>query len=369
MFSFELSEEQQMIKDTIAGFARDVIEPVARECDEKGEVLPEIIEQGWGLEIIASMVPEKYGGFGEGPSAVNGAIAAEELAYGDLSTAMHLLAPTAFAYSILLEGTEEQKEEYLPLFCEDEYRAASLALVEPHYNYCPSAMRTTAVPEGDQYVLDGRKCLVPAAGDSSFFLVCAATTPGTGFAGVDVFIVPADAEGLTVSEREKNMGLKALETFSLEMSGMRLPAAGKVGGSRGADFQNILSRARLNLAALAVGLARRATEHSRDYARERVAFGEPIGSRQAIAFMIAEMAIETDATRLLVWDAACKCDKGKEFAKEAALAKHYADEMVMKVCDYSVQVMGGHGYVRDNPPELWFRNARSFAALEGMSMV
>lgn len=369
MFSFEFSEEQQMVKDTISGFATDVIDPVTRECDEEGRVQPDIIEQGWGLEIIASVVPEEYGGFGEGSNAVTGAIAAEELAYGDLSTAMHLLAPTAFAYSVLLEGTEEQKKEYLPRFCGEEFQAATVALVEPHYNFCPSAMRTSAVSEGDQYVLNGRKCMVPLAGDASLFLVFAATTPGTGFAGVDAFIVPAGTEGLTVSEREKNMGLKALETYGLELSGVRLPAESKLGGERGIDFQNLLSRSRLALAAMAVGMAKRATEHSRDYARDRVAFGEPIGSRQAISFMIAEMAIDVDATRLLVWDAACKCDKGKEFAKEAAMAKHYADDMVMKVCDGSVQVMGGHGYVRDNPPELWFRNARGFAALEGMAMV
>ena len=149
MFSFEFSEEQQLVKDTISDFARDVIDPVMRDCDEEGKVSPEIIEQGWGLEIIASMVPEECGGFGESPNAVTGVIAAEELAYGDVSTAMHLLAPTAFAYSVLLGGTEEQKQEYLPKFCGEEYTAASVALVEPYYNFCPSAMRTTATPEGN----------------------------------------------------------------------------------------------------------------------------------------------------------------------------------------------------------------------------
>lgn len=369
MFSFELSEEQQMVKDTITDFARDVIDPVMRECDEQGQVSSEVIEKGWGLDIIASMVPEEYGGFGEGPDAVTGAIAAEELAYGDLSSALYLLAPSAFAYSVLLEGTEEQKKEYLPQFCAEEYQAASVAIVEPYYNFCPSVMRTTAVSDGDEYVLNGTKCLVPLANDASAFLVFAATTPGAGFAGVSAFIVPAGTDGMVLSEREKNMGLMALETYGMELNSVRLPKANKLGGEGNIDFQNLLNRSRLSLAAMAVGMGRKATEFSRDYARDRVAFGEPIGSRQAIAFMIAEMAIETDATRLLVWDAACKCDKGREFYREASLAKKYADDMIMKTCDSGVQVMGGHGYVRDNPPELWFRNARGFAALEGMAMI
>lgn len=369
MFSFELSEEQVMVRDTIADFAREIMEPQMRECDEQGAVSPEIIKQGWGLEIIPSMLPEEYGGFGEEPSAMTGAIAAEELAYGDLSTAMHLLSPTTFAYSMLLEGTEEQKKEHLPRLCGEDFPAASAALVEPHYNFCPSTLRTTAVPDGDEYVIEGKKCFVPLAREASLFLVFAATTPGSGFAGVDTFLVPAGTEGLTVSDREKNMGLKALETFELEFKNVRVPRANKLGGERGIDFQKLLGRSRLALAALAIGMAKRATEHSRDYATQRVAFGEPIGSRQAIAFMIAEMAIEVDAARMLVWDAACKCDKGREFAKEAALAKTYADKMVMRVCDNSVQVMGGHGYVRENPPELWFRNARGFCALEGLVML
>jgi alkylation response protein AidB-like acyl-CoA dehydrogenase len=145
--------------------------------------------------------------------------------------------------------------------------------------------------------------------------------------------------------------------------------AAKIGGNKGIDFLSLLSRSRLALAAMAVGMMRRAAEHSRDYAKERVAFGEPIGSRQAIAFMIADMFMETDASRMLVWEAAWRCDRGEEFAQDAALAKNYAAEKCMQVCDQSVQVMGGHGYVRDNMPELWFRNARAFSTLEGMAMV
>ena len=369
MVSFEPSEEQAMVKETIAGFAVDQIEPLMRDCDESGEISQDLVKTGWELEIISSSVPEEYGGFGEAPSALTGAIAYEELAHGDLSTAMHILSPTVMAYSVLLEGTDVQKQSLLPVFCGDEFKPAAAALVEPRYNFCPSLLQTTATRDGEEYILKGRKCLVPLAADSDNLLVFATTDPGAGFAGVEAFVVPRGADNVVVGEREKNMGLKALATYEVALNDARVPLSAKLGDGRGVDYLDLLSRSRLALAALAVGMMRRAAEHSRDYAKERIAFGEPIGSRQAIAFMIAEMFMETDATRMLLWEAAWKCDRGEEFAKEAALAKNYAAEKCMKVCDGAVQVMGGHGYVRDNLPELWFRNARAFSTLEGMVMV
>lgn len=369
MVSFELSEEQAMVKETIASFATDQMEPLMRESDEKEEISEEIIKKGWELEIISSSIPEEYGGFGESPSALTGVIAYEELAHGDLSAALHLISPTVAAYSTLLYGTEEQKKEFLPAFCGDEFKSSGAALLEPRHSFCPSSMTTLAVRDGNEYVLTGQKCLVPLAKESEHIIVFATTDPGAGFAGVEAFIVPTGTENLVITEREKNMGLKALATYEVSLNGVRVPLERKIGGERGIDFLNLISRSRLALAAMAVGLMRRAAEHSRDYAKERIAFGEPIGSRQAIAFMIAEMFIETDATRMLVWEAAWKCDRGEEFSKEAAIAKYYAAEKAMKICDGAVQVMGGHGYVRDNPPELWFRNARAFAMLEGIAMV
>jgi acyl-CoA dehydrogenase len=369
MLSFELSEEQAMVKETIAGFATDQIEPLMREMDESGDMSPDLVKTGWELEIIASCVPEEYGGFGESPPALTGVIAYEELAHGDLATALHICAPTALAYTVLLEGTGEQKTALLPPACGEEYKAAATALIEPRYSFCPSMMATKAVRDGDEYLLTGQKCMVPLAAECENMLVFAATDPGAGFAGVDAFIVPRTAKDVVIGEREKYMGLKSLATYEVAFNGVQVPLASKVGGNEGIDFLNLLSRSRLALAAMAVGMMRRAAEHSRDYAKERVAFGEPIGSRQAIAFMIADMFMETDATRMLVWEAAWKCDRGEEFAKEAALAKNYAAEKCMTVCDGAVQVMGGHGYVRDNMPELWFRNARAFSTLEGMVMV
>jgi acyl-CoA dehydrogenase len=368
MLSFEPSEEQAMVKETIASFATDQMEPVSREMDESCSVSPDIVKTGWELEIISSSVPEEYGGFGEGPSALTGVMAYEELAHGDLSAALHLCSPTVTAYTVLLEGTEEQKQAMLPAACGEAFVASGAAVVEPRFSFDASALMTSAVRDGEEYVLKGQKCLVPLAADSDNLLVFATTNPGAGFSGVEAFIVPKAVENLTISEPEQNMGLKALSTYEVELKDVRVPLSAKVGGE-GIDYLNLLSRSRLALAAMAIGLMRRAAEHSRDYAKERIAFGDPIGSRQAIAFMVAEMFMETDASRMLVWEAAWRADRGEEFAKEAALAKNYAAQKCMQVCDGGVQVMGGHGYVRDNMPELWFRNARAFTTLEGMVMV
>lgn len=369
MVSFEPSEEQAMVKETISEFAVNELEEAMRDCDESGEISAGLVKTGWGLGIIPSGLPEEYGGFGELPSALTGVIAYEELAAGDLSTAMHIVSPSTMAYTVLLYGTEEQKKTLLPAFCGDDFKAASAALVEPRYNFCPSSLFTTAKREGNTYFLKGQKCFVPLAEETENIIVFATTQPGTGFSGVEAFIVPRASENLVVSEREQNMGLKALSTYELTMNNVMIPVENRIGGEAGIDYNKVLARTRLAMAALALGTMRRAAEHSRDYAKERVAFGEPIASRQTIAFMIAEMFIEVDAVRMLVWEAAWKCDRNLDFSNEAAMAKHYASQKAMQVCDYAVQVMGGHGYVRENPPELWFRNARAFSSLDGIAMV
>ncbi|MDY6795045.1 MAG: acyl-CoA dehydrogenase family protein [Actinomycetota bacterium] len=369
MVSFELDEEQKMVQETVASFAADQIEPLMRDSDEDGSVPEEVIAKGWELGLVGGCIPEEYEGFGEGLSALTGTIAMEEMAWGDLSMSLHMMAPTVLAYSVLDQGTEDQKKQLLPAFCEEEYKPSTSALIEPYYNFCPSALKATALRDGEEYVLNGAKCMVPLAQESGEMIVFAATTPGTGFAGVDAFLVPSGTKGMEVGEREKNMGIKALATYPVTFKDCRVPAVSRLGGNEGSDFIRLLSRCRLALAAMAVGMSKHALEHSRDYAVERVAFGEPIGSRQAIAFMIAEMAIEIDATRMLTWEAAWRCDKEMDFEKEAALTKSYAADMAMMVCDRGVQIMGGHGYIRENPVELWFRNARGFATFEGMAMV
>jgi acyl-CoA dehydrogenase len=369
MVSFELSDEQRMVQETVASFAVDQIEPLAHESEESGSVPEDVIAKGWELGLVGGCIPEEYDGFGEGLSALTNVIATEEMAAGDLAIALHLMSPTMLAYSVLDQGTEEQKKEFLPNYCGEGFKPASCALVEPKFDFCASTLFTTAEQEYGEYVINGKKCLAALAAESDFVLVFAATSPGMGFAGVDAFILPRDSKGMEIGEREKNMGVNALATYPVTFKDCRVPVSARLGGEAGSDYLRLLSRSRIALAALAVGMSKRAVAHSRDYARDRVAFGEPIGSRQAIAFMLAEMAIEVDASRMLAWEAAWLCDKGLDFFREASMAKNYAADAAMMVGDRSVQIMGGHGYIRENPVELWFRNARGFATFEGMAMV
>jgi alkylation response protein AidB-like acyl-CoA dehydrogenase len=300
----------------------------------------------------------------------------EELGYGDLSIALHVLAPRLLVYPLLDHGTEEQKKRLLPAFTQGEFRAATAAVVEPSLHFDLSALTTIAAPETNGFVLRGRKVFVPLAESSDTVLVYARRgdrpqfqNPAEGYRAVDAFLVDRGAAGLEISSAEKNMGIKALRSHELTLNDVRLDAEGRLGGERGIDFARLMNRSRVALGALAVGVARAAFDYARDYAKERKAFGLAIAQKQAIAFMLAEMAIEIDATRLLVWEAAWRLDRGEDATREAYLAKQYAANMALKVTDNAVQVLGGHGYVRDHPVELWLRNARGFAAFEGMAIV
>jgi len=363
MISFDMTEEQKMIVEAVSKFAVEEMREAARECDEAGHIPKELIDTAWEFELVASHVPEEYDGFGE-HSALTGVLVAEELAYGDLSIALHALAPGLVAFPILEGGTDAQKQEYLPLFCAETFKSATAALVEPRYDFDPHELATTAALKGDGYVLNGQKCYVPLAADADLLLVWAAENGAT-----QGFIVPQGTPGLEIGETEKNMGIKALATYELALNDCRVPQANKLGGEAGCDFDRILNHSRVALAAMAVGVARGAYEYAREYAKERHAFGEPIASRQSIAFMLAEMAIEVDATRLMAWEAAWKLDRGEDATKECYLAKTYADDMVLTVTDGAVQVLGGYGYIRDYPVEMWLRNGRGFAAFHGIAIV
>ena len=364
MISFSPTEEQQMIVSMVKQFATDEMRKIYRECDESGDIPASIIDTAWQMGLISNSMPEEYGGFGGEHSAITGSLIAEELAWGDLSMAIHILCPALFSYPILEMGTETQRKKYLPLICDERFKAATAALTEPHFGFDPYSLSTIARSDGNEYVLDGEKCYVPLAAEVDFLLVYAAENGSS-----QCFIVEKDTKGLEISERENNMGIKALPTYELGLKDCRIPKENRLGGSSGCDFGRILNHSRVALSAMAVGVAKAAFEYSRDYAKERVAFGEPIASRQAIAFMLAEMAIEIDATRLMTWEAAWKLDRKEEATKEASLVKAYADDMVMMVTDRAVQILGGHGYVREHPVELWLRNGRGFATFDGMAIV
>jgi alkylation response protein AidB-like acyl-CoA dehydrogenase len=366
MVSFELSDEQKMIRDTVAAFANDEIRPAARPADESGTIPAELIAKSWELGLVRGAIPETFGGYGDTRSAVTGAILAEELAFGDLSIAIHALAPRLIAYPVMEMGTDEQRARILKGFGTDEFAAGSAALMEPRFDFDAAALATVARPDGGDYVIDGAKCSVPLA---ETILVYAASNREAGFGGVDAFVLPRNAAGLTLSQREQNMGLKGLATHELTLKDCRVGGEARLGGDKGINFTRLLSESRVALAAMAVGVARSAFEYARVYAKERKAFGVPIGTKQAVAFMLAEMAIEIDATRLLVWEAASRLDKGDDALKESYQARNYAAQSSLAVTDNAVQVLGGHGYIREHPVEMWLRNSRGFAVFDGLATV
>jgi len=360
MINFQPTEEQQLIRDTVASFAREQVRLVAREADESGTIPETLIQQAWELGLVQSTIPEVFGGTGEKPSAITGALVCEELGWGDLSIALLLLAPWLITQPVTILGTEEQQRQVLPTYTGQEFTAGTAAVMEPRFGFAINALATIATGQNGGFVLNGAKCFVPLAADARHILVYARSDDG-----LSAFIVPQGTPGLTIVEREKNMGLKAVATYELALNNCLVPLAAQIHG----DFSPLLNRSRVAMAALAVGVARAASEYARDYAKERHAFGTAIAQKQAIAFMLAEMAIEIDATRLLTWEAAWKIDQGQVATREACLAKNYAANMVLKVTDNAVQILGGHGYIRDHLVELWLRNGRGFATFEGLAMV
>jgi alkylation response protein AidB-like acyl-CoA dehydrogenase len=238
------------------------------------------------------------------------------------------------------------------------------ALTEPVIRFDPYHLGTKAVRDGDGYLINGVKTMVPLAETADQFLVYAEEDGRT-----QAFFVPHDAEGLEIGPRERLMGIRALPVHRLTLTDCRVSAENRLGGEGGIDFGRILNHSRVALGAAAVGLARAGYEYARDYAKNRVQFGEPIAYRQSIAFMLAEMAIDVDAARLLVWEAAWKLDQGEDATRETAVMKNYVDNIVLNVADRSVQTLGGYGYIREFPAELWLRNARGFASFDGMTIV
>ena len=365
MYAFDKTDEQRMLTDTVNRFATRSMRKVYREAEEGGAIPAEIIDAGWELGLLPASLPEEYGGFGE-YSVLNGALYAEELGYGDFAIALEMLRPNQVAIPILLCGTEQQKEQYLPLFCDEEMPKTTAAFLEPTIAFDPADLKTSARREGDDYRLSGKKTLVIDADEAELLLVYAKDEAD---GQTQAFLVPADAPGLTIGERDKWMGFHALKTYTVEFENVAVSQDRRLGGENGIDLQKILNSSRIALASLAVGMARGAYEYALDYAKEREAFGEPIAHRQSIAFMLADMAIEVDAARLMAWEAAWKIDETGAGAHDAFLAYRYAADMALTVTDCAVQILGGHGYIREHPVELWLRNGRGIAVLIGAALV
>lgn len=366
MLSFTPTDEQQMLIKAINEYATHTMRPASREADENSELPAAVVQKGWEIGVLTASMPDTYGGFGE-HSILTNVLAAEEFAYGDLATALAVFAPGLIGVPILINGTEEQKQNYLPHLAEANPPAFTAALTEPGISFDVEYIKTTARQDGDHYVLSGSKCTVPLLKDAQTILVYARDTE-TG--KVDGYLVEREAEGLQIGKREKLMGIRALPTYPLTLNDVRVSKVCKLGGEQGTRFARLMSHSRVTLAAMAVGVARSSLEYAIKYAKERVQFGAPIATRQAIAFMLAEMAIEVDAARLMAWEAAWTLDTDQDNDATAAsyLAKQYADKTVLMVADGAVQALGGHGYIREHPVERWLRNARGFVSFDGLAI-
>jgi len=361
MIDLRLDEEQQLIRETVQNFATEKIRPAAHDADESGVVPDSLVAQAWELGLVQGTVPEQYGGYGQGSSAVTGTVIAEAMAEGDLAVAMHLLSPRLVVDPVLVLGTEEQKKEILPRYCGEKFVAGSAAVCEQNWDFSPDKMQTRARRDGKSWVLDGKKCLVPLAEEAPLIVVYARDEKD----GIGAFVVPAGTPGLQIGEREKNLGLRGLATYEVTLADCRVPTDARLGG----DALPLLRRARVAQSAMAVGVAKASLDYAINYAKEREAFGVKIAQKQAIAFMLADMATEIDAMRLLNWEAAWNLDQGKDSVREIALARQYVADGVMQVTDNGIQVLGGHGFIRDHPVEMFARNGRGFAMFEGLASV
>jgi acyl-CoA dehydrogenase len=357
MYSFEPNEEQQMLIDAVSRYAKSDLRPAGHDAEESKNLPKKLLDKGWELGVLQASIPEAYGGFGE-RSAVTGVLAAEEMAWGDLAGTLAVMTPGLFVMPILLAGSEEQKGEWIEPVIEADWPKFTGALIEPSFDFDPNELKTTATVEGDDFVLNGVKTMVPFA-ESAEAMVVYANLDGI----TKGFIVSG---GAVVCEAEKFMSLNALPLYRVTLENVKVPKSNLLEG----DFAPILASMRVANSSIAVGVANAALEYSRDYAKERQAFGVKIAQKQAIAFMLAEMATEIEAIRLLTWEAAWMLDVGREEAfTQAYLATTGAVDMVMMVTDRAVQILGGYGYIREYPVEMWMRNGRGFATFTGLAIV
>ena len=366
--SFALTEEQRDLQALAHDFAAKEIRPKAAEYDEHQTHPADIVEKAHALGLMNVHLPEELGG--PGLSIFDGILIGEELSWGCSGIAVTLVANTLGSAPVLLAGTDEQKREWLPQLIEEPL-LCSFALTEPNAGSDVSGIQTTAIRQGDEYVLNGSKMFISNAGHASWIVVFASTDKSKGQKGLSAFVVPADADGVTVEKHLDKMGQRATDTSALAFQDVKVPAANRL-GEEGDGFKiamRTLDHTRPGTAIGAVGVARAAYELSVDYSRERVQFGQPIAMNQGVNFLIADMAAEIEAARLLTWQAAWLLDQGKRATLQSSFAKRFASDMAMKVTTDAVQIFGGYGYMKEYPVEKLMRDAKLFQIYEGTSQI
>ncbi len=364
-----LTEEQRKLKETIRKFSEEKIKPVRRELDEKSLFPREILAEMAKLDLFRLFVPEEYGGIGL--SILNMCLAVEEVARIDAGVAVSFAVVGLGAIPIILKGNEEQKRKYLPGMAEGKLFGA-FALTEPEAGSDAGNVKTTAKLDGDYYIINGSKKFITNGGEADVYIVIASTNPTKGVRGLSAFIVEKDTPGLIFGKAEDKMGIRASVQRELYFEDMKVPKENLL-GREGEGFRiamMTLDRSRPIIGAQAVGIAQGAMEEAVRYAKTRVQFGEPIISFQAIQFMLADMAIQIEAARSLVYSVARYADSGaKSFSKEAAMAKAFASDVAMKVTIDAVQVFGGYGYMKDYPVEKYMRDAKITQIYEGTNQI
>jgi alkylation response protein AidB-like acyl-CoA dehydrogenase len=360
LFDLTPDDEQQMFQEAGRAFAAERIRPVALEADAACQTPLDLLAEAAELGVDMLGVPEELGGVMHEQSAVTSVLIGEALAHGDMGIAYAALAPGAVATAIGLWGSAEQEATYLPAFTGENVPAAALAILEPRPLFDPLKLETTARRDGEDWVLDGAKSLLARAAECELFAI-AAEAEGIGPA---LFIVESGAKGLSV-EPEPAMGLRPAATGRLLIEGARLPATALLGDGRPGDYVECLDRARIAWCGLAVGAAQAVLDYVMPYVNERTAFGEPIANRQAVAFAVSEIGIESDGMRLATHRAASRADRGERFAREAAIARRLCAAKGMQIGSEGVQLLGGHGFVKEHPVERWYRDLRAAGVMEG----
>ncbi len=364
-----LTEEQQMVKELARQIAEEKIVPVRAELDEKEEFPREIIQVIAKSDLLGIYIPEEYGGLGKGSFDL--CLAIEEFSRACLGVATTYAANALGTYPIMLFGSEEQKKKYLPKIASGEYLVA-FGLTEPSAGSDAGAIQSTAVLRGNEYILNGTKQWITNGGEADIYTIIAMTDKSKGPRGASAFIVEKGMEGFRFGKKEKKMGIRASTTCELIFENCRIPKENLI-AKEGAGFiiaMKTLDKARVGVGAQGVGLAQGAFEEALAFAKQRYQFGHPIISFQAVQHMLADMAIQIEAARALVYAVARFIDSdAKDVAKESAIAKTFATDVCMKVTTDAVQIMGGAGYMREYPVEKMMRDAKILQIYEGTNQI
>jgi alkylation response protein AidB-like acyl-CoA dehydrogenase len=361
LFDLTPSDEQKMIVDATREFAAEQLRPVAAQADEDCAAPDTVLKRSvteLGVTLVG--IPESFGGMGGERSVTTGVLVAEALAHGDMGLAVACLAPAAVSNALVLWGDETQQATYLPSFAGDDVPAAALAVLEPRPLFDPFVLKTTATrTPGGGFRLNGTKSLVPRAATAELFVV-AADLEGQPA----LFVLESGTSGVQI-EAEPAMGIRAASTGRLVLEDVDLPAGALLGGGQADVYADCIRLSRIGWAALACGTSKAVLDYVIPYVNERKAFGEPISHRQAVAFMVANIGIELEGARLATLRAAARAEQGKSFAREAGLARRLTAEYGMQIGNNGVQLLGGHGYVKEHPVERWYRDLRATAVMEG----